>query len=114
MDLGVDSRRVWIAMSQMVTHFFEGQPRVDQMPGARMAQAVGTTTSANLSIRQTRRPRRASPVNSSGPSGRTAVSSIANSSRLRRFSLAADVDRLTIIALRRIRLARKPHERRVR
>src|SRR5712691_9240872 len=44
MDLGVDSRRVWIAMSQMVTHFFEGQPRVDQMPGARMAQAVGTAT----------------------------------------------------------------------
>src|SRR5712691_4578985 len=42
MDLGVNSRRVWIAVSQMVTHFFEGQPCVDQMPGARMAQAVGT------------------------------------------------------------------------
>ena len=29
-------------MPQMVTHFLEGQPRLDQMPGARMAQAVGT------------------------------------------------------------------------
>ena len=29
-------------MPQMVAHFFEGQPRLDQMPGARVPQAVGT------------------------------------------------------------------------
>ena len=29
-------------MAQMVTHGLEGQSRLDQMPGARMAQAVGT------------------------------------------------------------------------
>src|ERR671919_1260904 len=43
-DLGVDLRGVWTAMTEMVPDFLEGHPRLDQMPGARVPQPMGTAT----------------------------------------------------------------------
>jgi hypothetical protein len=40
-DFGVDPRGVGTAMSQVVANFLDGQPRLGQMPSARVPQAMG-------------------------------------------------------------------------